>query len=199
MLVKICGLTDEGDVAAAVEAGADALGFVFAESVRAVTPGHAARISRDIPEGLRRVAVMLHPSADEWRAVLREFKPDVLQTDAEDLATLVVPETVERWPVFRERGEPPVAGLDSPFVYEGPKSGTGATVDWRLAGRHALAGRMILAGGLSPANVASAISAVRPWGVDASSSLERAPGRKDAAKMAAFVSAARAADSETKA
>ncbi len=126
LLVKICGLSDAQQVHAAVAAGADALGFVFAESVRKVTPEHASSISRDIPAGVKRVAVMLHPSNEDWLNVLRQFTPDVLQTDAEDFDELDVPMTVERWPVYREGGPAPLADT---FVYEGPKSGTGETVD----------------------------------------------------------------------
>ena len=79
------------------------------------------------------------------------------------------------------------------FLYEGPKSGRGETVDWARAARLAQGGEMILAGGLGPANVADAIRAVRPFGVDASSSLESAPGRKARDKMTTYVAAARAA------
>jgi phosphoribosylanthranilate isomerase len=102
MLVKICGLSKAEHVRAAVAAGADAVGFVFAESVRRVEPSHAAAIASDVPDTVRKVAVMLHPTDDEWQRVLREFSPDVLQTDAEDFAGLDVPESIERWPVYRE-------------------------------------------------------------------------------------------------
>ena len=87
------------DVDAAVAAGADAVGFVFAESVRKVTPEHASEITNDVPGNVRRVAVMLHPANEEWLKVLQQFEPDVLQTDAADFDELDVPMTVERWPV----------------------------------------------------------------------------------------------------
>ena len=82
LLVKICGMTDEQAVDAAVSAGADAVGFVFAESPRRITPQQARSISKDISPGVLRVAVMLHPDNDEWQEVLDVFQPDVLQTDA---------------------------------------------------------------------------------------------------------------------
>ncbi len=187
--VKICGLTHAADVAAAVAAGADAIGFVFAESPRRVTPEQAAELGRAVPDGVLRVAVMLHPTQAEWQTVADVFEPDVLQTDAGDFATLSVADGVERWPVCREGRDDPVD--DGRFVYEGGKSGQGETVDWERAAAVARGRRMILAGGLGPANVRTAIRAVRPYGVDASSSLESSPGRKDGTLMARFVAAAR--------
>lgn len=191
--VKVCGLTHAEDVAAAVEAGADALGFVFAESSRRVSPEQAAKLAETIPSDVLRVAVMLHPSSDEWHAVASIFQPDVLQTDVEDFATLDVSATYRRWPVYRQRGDAQVAPEAAEYVYEGGKSGQGETVDWQRASAVARSGRMILAGGLGPDNVAEAVRVVRPWGVDASSGIERAPGRKDAAKISAYVASAKAA------
>ncbi len=194
VLVKVCGLTQAGDVAAAVEAGADALGFVFAESPRRVTPAHAATISRDVPASVLRVAVMLHPTDEDWQAVASEFSPDVLQTDAEDYAALDVAAGLRCWPVFRQGKDEPADPAPAEYVYEGPKSGQGETVDWARAAAVARTNHMILAGGLGPDNVADAVRAVRPWGVDASSSLESAPGRKDPDKVSAYVAAAKSAD-----
>lgn len=190
--MKICGLRTSNDVAVAIDAGADAVGFVFAKSVRQITPGEAAAISMSVPANVRRVAVMLHPSDAEWQAVLSTFEPDVLQTDAEDFAGLHVPDSVERWPVFREGGEPP--DTQGCFVYEGPKSGHGQPVDWSAAAQLARDRKMILAGGLSAGNVATAIDTVSPYGVDVSSDVESSPGRKDAGMIRKFVSAARAAE-----
>lgn len=195
VFVKVCGLTRASDVAAAVSAGADAIGFVFARSPRQVSPDDALAISADVPGGVLRVAVMLHPTQAEWDAVADGFGPDVLQTDAEDFATLRVAQDVTRWPVFRQRsgGDIETNSGDGTYVYEGAKSGRGETVDWAVAARQARSGRMILAGGLGPDNVAEAVRRVRPFGVDASSSLEAGPGLKSADKMAAFVDAAKRA------
>jgi phosphoribosylanthranilate isomerase len=193
--VKICGIRDAGMAAAAATAGANAIGFVFADSPRRVTPAAAAEAAAAIPAGVIKVAVMRHPSAEDWAAVLDGFAPDVLQTDAGDFTSLAVPAGVVRWPVFREGR---VAARDvSPdiFVYEGASSGSGQTVDWSRAAAIARQGRMILAGGLAPANVAAAIAAVRPWGVDVSSGVERARGEKDADLIREFIGAVRAAES----
>ncbi len=192
VFVKICGVRKSEHVHAAVDAGADAIGFVFAESVRRVTPAKANAISADVPSHIKRVAVMLHPTNAEWQEVLSEFVPDVLQTDAEDFATLDVPASVEQWPVYREgRDQPEVRDT---YIYEGQKSGKGETVDWSRAATIAGEGRMILAGGLAATNVAEAIAVVRPFGVDVSSAVESAPGQKDALFIREFVSAAKAAE-----
>jgi phosphoribosylanthranilate isomerase len=191
--VKICGLTDSNSVVAAIDAGADAIGFVFAKSVRQVSVEQALEISRQIPKGVLRVAVMLHPTQEEWQKVSAEFLPDVLQTDAGDFDYLEDAGIVERWPVFREGQTLPGAGMPKTFIYEGSKSGQGQTVDWQAAANIASSGKMILAGGLNQHNVAAAIRQVRPFGVDVSSAVEALPGKKDAAKIAAFVTAAKTA------
>ncbi len=192
VFVKICGLRNSEHVKAAIDAGADAVGFVFAESVRRVTPAEAATISVNVPSHIKRVAVMLHPTNDEWQEVLRGFAPDVLQTDAKDFASLDVPDSIERWPVFREgKGQPEARNT---YVYEGKKSGQGETVDWSRAATIACDGHMILAGGLAAVNVAAAIATVRPYGVDVSSAVETAPGQKDVRMINEFVSAAKAAE-----
>lgn len=205
MFVKICGLSTEEHVATAVNAGADAVGFVFAESVRKVSPAHAAAISIKVPVTLKKVAVMLHPSNAEWQAVLRDFTPDVLQTDAEDFANLDVPPTVECWPVYREgkkvtdtfgvSTKVPVTfnTVSGTYLYEGAASGQGKTVDWAGAAEIARTGSMILAGGLDPGNVGAAIAAAMPYGVDVSSGVESAPGEKDSQKIREFIKAAKAA------
>jgi phosphoribosylanthranilate isomerase len=192
MLVKICGLSKAEHVRAAVAAGADAVGFVFARSMRRVEPSHAAAIAGGVPGTVGKVAVMLHPTNEEWQRVLRDFSPDVLQTDAEDFADLEVPASIERWPVYREGGE--VDAIAEIFVYEGPKSGQGETVDWSRAAEIARQGSMILAGGLGARNVAEAVATVRPFGVDVSSAVESAPGEKDSLLIEEFVTAARAAE-----
>ena len=194
LFVKICGLRDAANVAASVEAGANAIGFVFAESVRRVTPRQARDASEMCPANITRVAVMRHPSDEQWQNVLDEFRPDVLQTDAGDFADLDIPENVIRWPVIRE-GED-VQELPEVFLYEGASSGRGETVDWSRAATIAARGRMILAGGLNADNVARAIAEVRPWGVDVSSAVESAPGLKEPELIRRFIGAVRAAERE---
>lgn len=194
VIVKICGLSERQHVDDAVAAGANAIGFVFAKSSRRVTPEIARNISAGVPGGVKRVAVMLHPANDDWLEVLQTFEPDVLQTDAGDFDVLEVPDFVERWPVFREGKTPP--NTSGTFVYEGPKSGAGETVNWSAAAGLSSNGNMILAGGLGVGNVGAAITAVRPFGVDVSSGVETSAGQKDSQLIKQFISAARAAEKD---
>jgi phosphoribosylanthranilate isomerase len=196
LLVKICGVTDARAVNAAVAAGAGAIGFVFYEkSPRNLTPELAATLAAEVPASVRRVAVMLHPGNTLWSEVSDALRPDVLQTDSDDFSCLDVAKGIEKWPVLRE-GSVPGGVLPETFVYEGRQSGRGEMVDWDAAAAIARRGRMILAGGLTTENVAEAINRVAPYGVDVSSAVESAPGKKDVAKIAAFVAAAKAAEQE---
>jgi phosphoribosylanthranilate isomerase len=196
LLVKICGLRKAEDVKAAVSAGADAVGFVFAESVRRVSPAEACNATKYLPKRVRRVAVMRHPTQSEWQDVLDNFAPDVLQTDIDDFESLDVPESVESWPVIREGQAVIESGLPAIFLYEGIRSGAGQTVDWQRAAEIAKRGRMILAGGLGIDNIATAIRTVHPHGVDVSSGVESRPGRKDPGLIRLFIKAARAVEKQ---
>lgn len=190
--VKVCGLTTPTAVAAAVDAGVDAVGFVFAESKRRVSPLRAAELARNVPKHIARVAVMLHPSQQELDEVWSQFRPDVLQTDIEDLGSLRIPTGLKVVPVVRAGRELPHE-LPTRLLFEGPVSGMGATTDWSAAAQLASRTQLILAGGLKPANVAAAIAAARPFGVDVSSGVEAEPGLKDPAKIHEFVRNARGA------
>ena len=192
MWVKVCGLTSSEAVAAAVDAGVDAVGFVFAESKRQVTAQRAVELARDVPKHIVRVAVMLHPTQRQLDEVWSVFRPDVLQTDLEDLDVLNVPAQLQVTPVIRA-GRALPGSLPSRLLFEGPVSGTGATTDWSEAARVARRTELILAGGLKPGNVASAIATARPFGVDVSSGVEARPGVKDPEKIHEFVRNARAA------
>jgi phosphoribosylanthranilate isomerase len=193
LLVKICGLTDEAGVAAAVAAGADAVGFVFhAASPRNLDPRRARELAAGVPAGVRRVAVTLHPAPALVAKLLAEFEPDAWQTDAADLEAMALPPSVERWPVLRA-GAPLPEAVPGRFLFEGARSGAGEVADWSQAASLARRGELILGGGLDAGNVAQAIRVVRPFGVDVSSGVESAPGRKDPARIREFVAAAREA------
>ena len=194
VLVKICGLRNAADVTAAVDAGADAIGFVFAESVRRVTAAAAADATAQLKSDIRKVAVMRHPSDDEWAEVLLEFRPDLLQTDIEDFDSLDVPDIVQRLPVIREGHVVHNDELPDLFIYEGANSGQGEVVDWQCAADVAARGKMILAGGLSAQNIAEAIATVRPFGVDVSSAVETEPGCKSPELIQEFIKAVRDAE-----
>jgi phosphoribosylanthranilate isomerase len=192
MFIKICGMTSESAVVAAVECGVDAIGFVFAPSPRQLTPQRAASLSGQAPRDLLRVAVTQHPGQQLVDEICRWLQPDWLQTDLEDLATLEVPAGVRLVPVLRA-GRPVEAPLPPRVLFEGPESGRGTTSDWATAADLARNTQVILAGGMHSGNVARAIQQVHPFGVDVSSGVESAPGVKDARRMAEFVTAVRTA------
>jgi phosphoribosylanthranilate isomerase len=191
MWIKICGMTTPEAVAAAVAARADAIGFVFAESSRRLTPARAAQLAQPARGRVRCVAVTRHPAPAELDQILKVFRPDVLQTDAADFVTLRLPEGLERLPVIRAGQDVP-AVLPARILFEGPASGTGMTGDWHAARTFARRAQLVLAGGLTSGNVAAAIAAVQPFGVDVSSGVEERPGVKSPAEIAKFVSAVRA-------
>jgi phosphoribosylanthranilate isomerase len=192
MWIKICGMTTDDAVEAAVRAQVDAIGFVFAESKRRVTPQRAAQLAAPARGKLRCIAVTKHPEQLELDDILATFRPDVLQTDADDLLRLRFPATLEVLPVVRAGSAEPNP-LPKRVLFEGPVSGIGMPTDWTAASRLARRTEVILAGGLSPENVATAIAAVRPFGIDVSSGVESAPGIKSPEKIASFVRSARAA------
>ncbi len=195
MFIKICGLTTAEAVDAAVLAGADAVGFVFAPSTRRVTPDAAAKLAERLRPGILRIAVTQHPHQTLVDEIFATFAPDCLQTDVEDFESLNVPAHAARLPVLRANRERP-ARLPSRFLFEGPASGAGHTSDWENAASLARQAEVVLAGGLNVANIASAIARVRPYGVDVSTGVEAKPGLKDPKKIEAFVRAARTAARE---
>jgi phosphoribosylanthranilate isomerase len=169
---------------------------VFAPSVRQVTPEQAAELARPARGRALCVAVTQHPADELLEEILRTFRPDVWQSDLPDLARAQTPRDMRTWPVLRGAPSPEFATTlqaAQRLLFEGPKSGTGRVADWSAARALAARCELILAGGLSPANVADAIAAVHPFGVDVSSGVEEAPGRKNPALIGQFVSRARAA------
>jgi phosphoribosylanthranilate isomerase len=195
--VKICGINSEAAAEAAVEAGADALGFVFAESPREVTPERALELAAAVPRTVKRVAVLRHPPRALWRRVLEVFAPDWLQTDVEDLADIELPAGCTALPVYRNGRAP--ATPPARLLFEGARSGSGRTADWDEARALASRAELILAGGLDADNVADAIKTVHPWGVDVSSGVERRRGEKDAQKIREFIARVRALDERERA
>ena len=197
--VKVCGLTRESDVADAVDAGADALGFVLApRSPRAIDRGRAAALMDGVP--VLRVLVTVDSPARDVEDVVAATGADGIQPHGDHA------DEAARWaqesglfvlrPLWRDTngawgdneiplGQIPL--LDSATGDE--HGGTGRPLDWNRV--VPLERRFVLAGGLTPDNVAAAIETVEPWGVDASSGLESAPGIKDPARVAAFLQEAK--------
>ncbi|HEX7080918.1 MAG TPA: phosphoribosylanthranilate isomerase [Gammaproteobacteria bacterium] len=196
MFVKICGITSAAAADAAAEAGADAVGFVLAPSPRQVTVAQARELGARLPRGVLRVAVLRRPEADLVARVLDELEPDWLQADAEDFAAIRLPAGCTALPVYRTGRAPGADEAPGRLLFESPWSGSGRLADWDEARALAEGRELILAGGLDAANVEAAIRAVRPWGVDVSTGVERAPGEKDPDKIKAFVACARRAGRE---
>jgi phosphoribosylanthranilate isomerase len=192
--IKICGMTTPEAVAAAVAAEVDAIGFVFAPSVRRVTAARASELAQPARDRVSCIAVTQHPSQAEVDEIVNIFRPDMLQTDIDDLDRLRLPQTLPRLPVLRAGSATTISGsLPARLLFEGPRSGSGQASDWEQAAELARQTQLLLAGGLNADNVAAAIAKVRPAGVDTSSGVEASIGLKSPAKMAEFVRAARAA------
>lgn len=191
--IKICGMTTGEAIEAAAQAGADAVGFVFfADSPRNLAVEAAHELQAAVPAGIERVAVFLHPAQALVDEVVAAVGPDWIQTDAEDLERLRLPPGQRVLPVLRN-----TASLPSPMplrcLLESARSGVGERGDWDAAARLAPLTQLVLAGGLDEGNVAAAVRAVRPFGVDVSSGVESRRGVKDATRIHEFVRAARAA------
>lgn len=194
--IKVCGMTTPEAVSMALDCAVDAIGFVFANSVRRVSTQRASELAAPARHRVACVAVTRHPTREEFAAILRDFKPDILQTDIDDIAQLDLPQTLSVLPVMRP-GAAPTCVLPRRVLFEGPVSGSGLTTDWQQAAELARRAEVILAGGLHAANVGDAIRQVRPFGVDVSSGVERSPGIKSIQKIEQFVAAARAAAMES--
>ncbi len=204
--VKICGITREEDLAAAVAAGADALGFVFyAPSPRCVSPQRAAQLVAQVPAFVSKVGLFVNASEETVRSVMAEVALDLLQFHGDEGAAFcsrfgrpwikaarVKPglDLLEYAAAFA--GFPGVSGLLLDAHVEG-FGGGGKAFDWSLI-PPSLPLPVILSGGLHPGNVAEAVRAVRPWAVDVSSGVEAARGIKDAQKIAEFIAGVRNAD-----
>jgi phosphoribosylanthranilate isomerase len=201
--VKICGLTNVEDALAAVEAGADLLGFVFWEkSPRYVSIETAREIARQLPPATRRVGVFVDARVEQVMFSLRICDFGALQFHGQESPAFCRQFSVMTIKAFRVRDAASLqvmAGYDTDAFLldsqvEGKPGGTGETYDWSLAAAAKTFDKPVfLAGGLTPQNVAAAVRAAQPYGVDVSSGVEAAPGKKDRQKMRDFVAAVRAA------
>ncbi len=213
MWVKICGTTNLVDARAAVEAGADALGFIFAPSPRRISPKDAKKIIAELPKAVEKIGVFVNQKP--------ELILDTVKTAGLTGVQLHGDETVEDLKELRKAAKGGLKfyaamrmsaiGDPDQLVYWQPvvnailldsgtpshRGGTGKNFDWEAAApfvrllRRAM--NVVIAGGLEPANVEHAIKLFRPWGVDVGSGVEKEPGKKDPEKVRAFVKAAKAA------
>lgn len=201
--IKICGITNAEDAQAAVEAGADALGFVFYDkSPRFVEAGIVKRIVTGLPPFVLPVGVFVNEDVKVVRDLMDECGLALAQLHGDEGASYC--ETLAR-PVLKAlrlrnrgsllaireyTGRAQVRGFVVDAIAENTYGGTGLPADWTLAAEVAKATPVLLAGGLTPENVQEAIRTVRPYGVDVSSGVEASPGKKDRAKLQAFIRAA---------
>jgi len=201
-LVKICGITNAGDAHVAADAGADAIGLVFAESPRRVSVEEAHGICIALSENLLRVGVFVDAEAGEVLRVSRDLGLDLAQLhgdEAPETVTAVREGGVKVMKALRVRDAASLEALDGyeadlfllDAYSEKARGGTGERFDWGLA--KSLRGRdnIVISGGLSPENVREAVELFEPYGVDASSSLEDEPGRKNGERVRRFVLAAK--------
>jgi phosphoribosylanthranilate isomerase len=202
--VKICGITNVADASAAVNAGADALGFMFFEnSKRYVSPAAGAEIIRELPPFISKVGVFVNATENFVRGAIETSGIDTLQFHGDETAEFCSRfAPVKAIKAFRVRDRASLSDclnyrahawlLDS--YVEGAQGGTGVAFDWDVAVEATKLNRVIiLAGGLRVETVAEAVCKVRPYAVDVSSGVESAPGKKDHAKMREFIAAVRRA------
>ncbi|HTC94351.1 MAG TPA: phosphoribosylanthranilate isomerase [Terriglobales bacterium] len=214
--IKICGTTSLEDALLSVEAGADALGFIFAESPRRIEPERAREIIMELPARIEKVGVFVDPALDYVRKVAQLTGITRIQLYGDEQPGLLraVEKNLPLRPITRAIGagahlrETLVAlngsgAMDSILLDSGSaaqRGGTGKVFDWKTAkeaiGQSGLNVRWIIAGGLKPENVGEAIRLFKPWGVDVVSGVESSPGKKDPGKLGKFVAAARAAAEE---
>ena len=208
--IKFCGTTSLDDAMASVEAGANALGFIFAPSKRRITMEKAQQIIRELPAQVERIGVFLSATMEEIREVVTNVDLTGIQLHGNEVA----PEVYDYLPKNRRAilriiktiivqdgfegqidvGKAVPGVVDAWLIDSG--TGSGKTFDWQAA-RAQLGerqGRFIVAGGLTPGNVGEAIRTFSPWGVDVVSGIEAEPGRKDREKMKAFVASVRKAE-----
>ena len=195
--IKICGITNEEDALAAARFGADALGFIFAPSPRRIAPEKARQIIKVLPPLVQTVGVFVDEDLGEVSSVAEMCGLDILQFHGSESADYCDSFDHRVIKAVRLRNRQDIKSLAK---YDGvvqallldtyvpdKVGGTGMTFNWEWALEAGKYGRIILAGGLSPENVATAISIVKPYGVDASSSLEQSPGVKDHEKIMQFI------------
>ncbi len=204
--VKICGITNSADATAAIDAGANLLGFNFYEkSPRHITPAEAAKIRPQLPQRVKAVGIFVNPLPADVMALRKSLKLDAVQLHGDESPDFVA-DIASAAPVikaFRIEPEFPLATLDEypsvfAFLFDathtGQYGGTGRTTDWDVARCAALSHRIILAGGLKVENVAAAVRIVRPYGIDVASGVESSPGKKDHERLREFIQEVRRAE-----
>ena len=206
--IKICGITNIDDALMAIDAGADALGFNFVPD----TPRYlkdtkaAAKIIEQLPPFITAVGLFVNAAPELIQSIADKCQLDMLQLHGDESPQFCQGFNRRVIKAVRVKDESSCSHLSDYRVsgylldtyVKGELGGTGVAFDWRLAVKAKQYGRIVLAGGLNPDNVGSAVQQVRPYGVDVSSRVEASPGRKDPVKVRAFIQNVREADREWK-
>ena len=206
--IKICGITNIDDALMSIDAGADALGFNFVPD----TPRYlkdtnaAAKIIEQLPPFITTVGLFVNAAPELIQSIADECHLDMLQLHGDESPQFCQVFNRRVIKAVRIKDESSCSHLSNYHVsgylldtyVKGALGGTGVAFDWRLAVKAKQYGRIVLAGGLDPDNVASAVKQVRPYGVDVSSRVEASPGRKDPVKVRAFIQNVKEADREWK-
>lgn len=197
MFVKICGITNEQDALLAVALGADALGFVFAPSPRQISPALAREIVKRLPPETVTVGVFRNETPSRVIEIVNEARLQGAQLHGHETPAMTAEVATDVRFLIKAvvAGSQDAATADNfasdAILVDGLHPGSGTAYDWELLQDIPTKIRLILSGGLTPENVAAGIMQVRPWGVDVSSGVEKAPGLKDAVKMRHFITNAR--------
>jgi phosphoribosylanthranilate isomerase len=197
MFVKICGITNEQDALLAVALGADALGFVFAPSQRQISPALAREIVKRLPPETVTVGVFRNETPSRIIEIVNEARLQGAQLHGHETPAMTAEVATDvRFVIKAVVAGSQDAAHASTFasdaiLVDGLHPGSGTAYDWELLQNIPTDIRLMLSGGLTPENVAAGIAQVRPWGVDVSSGVEKAPGLKDAVKMRHFITNAR--------
>lgn len=201
MKIKVCGITSAHDAQAAAEAGANLVGLIFARSPRRIDVRTAKDILRRLPRTLEAVGVFMDQPIEDVKSILNETGLEIAQlhgAEDPDYARSLGVRVIKTFTSFSDESLAQLRRYDCwATLLDVPKSGNRSRIDYDwalLAKKHA---RVIVSGRLTPPSVHDAVRRVRPWGVDVCSATEAVPGRKDPAKMKAFVAAARAAERDT--
>jgi phosphoribosylanthranilate isomerase len=202
VFTKVCGITNPGDARVAADAGADAIGLIFAESPRRMDAEEARRVSIALPDDIVKVGVFVDATPEEVLATAREVGLDLAQLHGDETPETVAAIRGAGLPVMKALRVRNAGALDALKTYEADlflldawsaraRGGTGETFDWGLAKSVKGRDNIVVSGGLTPENVREAIEFFEPYGVDASSSLEERPGKKSGEKVRRFVRAAK--------
>jgi len=202
--VKICGITNIDDALAAVEFGADMLGFVFAESPRRISPEKARDIIRNVPPHIITVGLFVNEEAQRVREAAASAGVRAIQLhgdESPEYASGFSPDALQVIKAFRVAGREDLAPINQyqcdaillDTKAEGVAGGSGKVFDWEILKGAGFGCPVILAGGLTPDNVAQAVERVHPYAVDVSSGVESSPGRKDKELLRRFISSAKGA------